>query len=87
MCEDEGDGKNFYRKKFLENCVLTLNKRCFSAMNVTMPINTNCEIEINVTIRAPTLFSVCQSSYYGMIFVVNFISLFGGYHRDYVRLF
>ena len=59
----------------------------FSAMNVTMEININCEIEINIIIHAPTLLSVCQSTYYEMICIVSFISLFYHYHRRYVCLF
>ena len=55
-------------------------------MCVTMAININCEIEINITIHVPALLSVCQNNY-EMIFIVNFISLFYRYHRGYVRLF
>ena len=63
------------------------SKPLFSAIDITIAINTNYEIEINNTIHAPTLLSVCQNSYYQMIFIVNFISLFYRYHRRYVRLF
>ena len=56
-------------------------------MNVTMAISINCEIEVNIRIHAPALLSVCQNSYYEMIFIVDFISLFYRYHCRYVRLF
>ena len=47
----------------------------FSAIHISVAINTNCEIEINITIHAPALLSMCQNSYYYIIFIVNFISL------------
>ena len=59
----------------------------FSAMDITIAINANCEIEINITIHAPTLLSVCQNSYYQMIFIANFMSLLYRYHGRYLRLF
>ena len=83
MCEDEDDDKlypnNFWR------IVSSRSKTLFSAMNVTMAISINCEIEINISIHVPALLSACQNSY-EIIFIVNFISLFYRYHRGYVRL-
>ena len=56
-------------------------------MNVTMAINIKCEIEINSVIHVPALLSMCQNSYYQMIFIATFISFLYRYHRRYVRLF
>ena len=59
----------------------------FSAIDIPVAINTNYEIEINITIHAPALLSMCQNSYYQMIFIANFISLLCRCHRGYVRRF
>ena len=82
--EDEGDDK-LYPNNFWKT-MSSHSKTLFSAMNVTMAISTNCEIEINISIHIPALLSVCQNRY-EMIFIVKFISLFCGYHCRYVRLF
>ena len=85
VCEDEGDGKlysnNFWR------IVSSHSKTLFSAMNLTTAINTNCEIEINIIIHTPALLSICQNSYYKVIFIAKLISLLCRFHRRYVRLF
>ena len=52
-----------------------------------MAISINCEIEINITVHLAALLSVCQNSYYEMIFIATFISLLSPYHHRYVRLF
>ena len=85
VCEDEGDGKlcfnNFWR------IVSSHSKTLFPAMNLTTAINTNCEIEINITIHTPALLSICQHGYYQVIFIAKFISLLCRFHRRYVHLF
>ena len=85
ICEDEGDGKlypnNFWR------IVSSHSKTLFSAMNVTVTISIICEIEKNITIHAPALLSVCQSSYYEMIFIFILILLFLVCCCNYVGLF
>ena len=43
-------------------------------MNVTMAINTNCEIEIDITMHTLTLLSMCQNNYYS---ITTFITPFG----------
>ena len=46
----------------------------FSAMDITLAINSNCEIEINITIHTLALFSMCENNYYS---IVTFITAFG----------
>ena len=59
----------------------------FFAIGINITINTNCEIEINITIHAPVLLTMCENSYYQIILIANFMPLFCRYHRGYVRLF
>ena len=46
----------------------------FSAMDITVAINSNCEIEINITIHTLALLSMCQNNYYS---IITFITSFG----------
>ena len=45
----------------------------FSTMDITVAINSNCEIEINITIHTLALLSMNQNTYYS---IVTFIRLF-----------
>ena len=83
--EDQGDDK-LYPKKYYR-IVSSHSEMLLSAMDITVAINSDCEIEINITIHVPALLSVCRNNYYEMILIVNFISLFYRCHRRYVRLF
>ena len=47
------------------------SKTLFSAIDITIAINTNYEIEINNTIHAPTLLSMCQNSYCGIVALIT----------------
>ena len=53
----------------------SLAEMLLSAMDITVAINSDCEIEINITTCAPTLLTMCQNSYYQMNFIANFMSL------------
>ena len=46
----------------------------FSVMNITVAINSNCQIEINITIHTLALLSMCQNNYYS---IITFITSFG----------
>ena len=48
----------------------------FYAMHITVAINSNCEIEINITIHTLALLSMCQNSYYS---IITFIIPFGSF--------
>ena len=54
-----------------------------SAMDITITVNTDREIDINITIHAPALLSISQNSYYQS---VTLISLFCPFHCKHVRL-
>ena len=45
----------------------------FSAMNITMAINTHCEIEISIATHTVTLLRMCENTYYE---IATLISLF-----------
>ena len=60
------------------------SKTLFCAVDVTIAINTNREIEITIAIGAPTLLSMCQNSYYQ---IVTLISLFCPFRYKHVPLF
>ena len=55
-----------------------------SAMDITITVNTDREIDINITIHAPALLNISQNSYYQS---VTFISLFCPFHCNHVRCF
>ena len=62
---------NFIGRTFAEtvaSCAMTL----FSAIDITVAINSNCEIEINITIHTLALLSMNQNTYYS---IVTFIRL------------
>ena len=63
------------------------SKTLFSAIDITIDINTNYEIEINNIIHAPTLLSMCQNGYYQIIFFFTLILLFRVRYCNYVDLF
>ena len=46
----------------------------FSAMDITLAINSNCEIERNITIHTLALLSMCQNNCYS---IITFITSFG----------
>ena len=49
----------------------------FSAIDITVAINSSCEIEINITIHTLALLSMCQNNYYSIItFITSFDSSF-----------
>ena len=54
-------------KETVSSCAMTL----FSAMDITVAINTNCEIEINITIHTLALLSMCQNTYYGIVTLIT----------------
>ena len=39
----------------------------FSTMDITVAINSNCEIEINITIHTLALLSMNQNTYYSIV--------------------
>ena len=58
-----------------------------SAMDITIAVNTDREIDINITIRVLGLLSSCQNSYYQIIFIFTLILLFLVCCCNYVGLF
>ena len=64
----------------------SLSEMLLSAMYITVAINSDCEIEINITICAATLLNMCQNSYCQMNFIANFISLFCRCHCRYLHV-
>ena len=58
-----------------------------SAMDITIAVNTDREIDINITIHVPGLLSSCQNSYYQIIFIFTLILLFCVCCCKYVGLF
>ena len=46
----------------------------FFSMDITVAINSDCEIEINITIHTLALLSMYQNNYYN---IITFITLFG----------
>ena len=55
-----------------------------SGMDITITVNTDREIDINITIHAPTLLSISQNSHSQ---IVTFISLFCPFRYKHVRRF
>ena len=43
----------------------------FSLMDITVAINSNCEIEINITIHTLALLIMCQNSYYQIVTLIT----------------
>ena len=64
----------------------SLSEMLLSAMDITVAINSDCEIEINITICGPTLLNMCQNSYCQMNFIANFMSLLCRCHCRYLHL-
>ena len=54
-----------------------------SAMDITITVHTDGEIDINITIHAPALLSIFQNIYYQS---VTLISVFCPFHCKHVRL-
>ena len=61
---------NFIGRTFKET-VASCTMTSFSAMDITVAINSNCEIEINITIHTLALLSMCQNNYYSIVTLIT----------------
>ena len=66
---------NFIGSNFWE-MASSRSKTLFSAMNVTMVIDINCEIVITITIHGLALLSIFQNSYYQIVTLISLFCLF-----------